>query len=144
MQNWNVYKGPRKTCNFFSFWAKLIGQLILDGNGQGIARDIKKNNFHFQNATKKYNKVGTIYKIGTFQLFKLTKNGNKVKKSYENGNNFFNIPSHPLPITVRNSLTIQFFQKIHDSVYFQTKTKMQNWREGSFQLFKLSELCYHF
>ena len=39
-------------------------------NGQVIARDIKKN--HSPNATKNGNKVGTIYKVGTFQLFKLS------------------------------------------------------------------------
>ena len=37
------------------FWEKLIGQLIPDRDGRGIARNIKKNYFHFQNSTKKGN-----------------------------------------------------------------------------------------
>ena len=37
-----------------------IGQWIPDRDGQGIARDIEKNYFHFQNAKKNGNKVGTI------------------------------------------------------------------------------------
>ena len=45
---------------------KLIGQWILDRNWRGIARNIKKNYLHFLNTTKKGNKVGTIYKVGTF------------------------------------------------------------------------------
>ena len=57
---------------------------------------------------------------------------------------FFDIPSNAPPIAVRNSLTNQFLQKnIGNSVYFQQQQKMQNWREESFQLFKLSKL-YHF
>ena len=42
-----------------------ISLFILDGDGRGIARDIKKNYFYFQNSTKNGNKVGTIYKVGT-------------------------------------------------------------------------------
>ena len=87
MQNWREEKGPGTLLfpsvlhNFFFCWKytelsiyleKLIGQWIPDRNGRGIARDIKKNNFQFQNATINGNKVGTIYKIGTFQLFKLS------------------------------------------------------------------------
>ena len=42
------------------FLVKLIGQWIPDRNGRGIARDIQKNYFHFQNLTKNGNKVWTI------------------------------------------------------------------------------------
>ena len=54
---------------FFFFWKyiealifleKVIGQRIPDRDGRGIARDIKKNDFHFQNLTKNGNKVWTI------------------------------------------------------------------------------------
>ena len=34
------------------FLVKLIGQCIRDGDGRGIARDLKKKYFHFQNSTK--------------------------------------------------------------------------------------------
>ena len=55
------------------------------------------------------------------------------------------IPSNPPPIVVQNSLANQFFQKKNDdSVYFQQqKNAKLKIREGSFQLFKLSKLCYH-
>ena len=51
--------------NHHFFLKKLIGQWIPDCDGQGIIRDIKKKYFHFQNATKNGNKVGTIYKVWT-------------------------------------------------------------------------------
>ena len=68
---------------------KLIGQWIPDRDGRGVARDIKKNYFHFQNATKNGNKVGTIYKVGILQLFKLSNLCYHFLLSFENGNNFF-------------------------------------------------------
>ena len=48
---------------------KVIGQQIPDRDGQRIARDIKKNYFHFQNLTKNGNKVWTIYKAEMTLLF---------------------------------------------------------------------------
>ena len=71
------------------FLEKLIGQWIPDRNGRGIRRDIKKKYFHFQNATKNGNKVGTIYKVGKFQLFKLSKLCYHFLSSFENENIFF-------------------------------------------------------
>ena len=51
---------PILTCHFFLyilkpqfFLVKLIGQYIPVGEGRGIARDVLKNYFHFQNSTKK-------------------------------------------------------------------------------------------
>ena len=44
---------------------KLIGQGNPDDEGRGIAMNIKRNYFHFQNSTKNVNKVVTIYKAGT-------------------------------------------------------------------------------
>ena len=72
MQNWNVEKGPEKTCHLFfveniqknQMLVKLIGQCIPDGNGRGIARDTKKNMFIFKTWQKNGNKVGTVYKVG--------------------------------------------------------------------------------
>ena len=66
-----VFPGPFSSlqfCIFFflkiyrivNFLEKFIGQWIPDRDGRGIARDIKKNYFHFQYATKNGNKVGTI------------------------------------------------------------------------------------
>ena len=49
----------------FIFLVKLIGQWIPDGKGRGIARDVWKKYFPFQNSTKNGNKVATIYKAGT-------------------------------------------------------------------------------
>ena len=51
------------------FFEKLIGQWIPDRNWRGIARDIKKNYFHFQNLTKNGNKVWTIKKAEMTLLF---------------------------------------------------------------------------
>ena len=42
---------------FNFFLEKIIGQLIPDRDGRGIARDIKKKYFHFQNLTKNGNKA---------------------------------------------------------------------------------------
>ena len=49
-----------KIYRIVNFCEKIIGQWIPDRDGRGIARDIKKNNFHIQNATKNGNKVWTI------------------------------------------------------------------------------------
>ena len=58
---------------------------------------------------------------------------------------FFDIPSYPPPIAVQNSLTNQFFQKKLTILYiFNKKRAKLKRREGSFQLCKLSKLCYHF
>ena len=83
VQNWRKEKCPG-TLLFSSvlhfFWLKiyrivnLFGKIDLSLNSgpqwAGIARNIKKNYFHFQNATKNGNKVVTIYKVGTFPFFK--------------------------------------------------------------------------
>ena len=87
-------------CTFFCeniqnphfFLEKLLGQWIPDRDGRGIARDIKKKYFHFWNATKNSNKVGTIYKVGTFKLFKLSKLCFHSLSSFEYVNNFFGYP----------------------------------------------------
>ena len=57
---------------------------------------------------------------------------------------FFYIPSNPPPIAVRNSLTNQFFQINWQFCIFKKKNAKLKRREGSFQLFKLSKLYYHF
>ena len=59
---------------------------------------------------------------------------------------FFDIPSNPPPIAVRNSLTNQFFQKNLQFCIFSTNKKNAKLkrRDGSFQLLKLSKLCNHF
>ena len=112
------------------FLVKLIVQWIFDGNGRGIARDINKINFHFQNSTKNGNKVGTIYKVGTLLYI----------SAFQNCPNFvtifcrvlkmkiicFDIPSYPLLIAVRNSLTNQFYQKDwRFCIFSNTKKKWQ-------------------
>ena len=60
-------------------------------------------------------KLGQFSKLGsfsTFQLFKLSKLCYHFLLSFENENTFFfYIPSYPPPITVRNSLINQFWQK---------------------------------
>ena len=57
---------------FFVFWKyietsifleKLIGQWIPNRDGRGIARDIKKNYFHYQNLTKIVIKFGQFKKL---------------------------------------------------------------------------------
>ena len=47
------------------FLVQLIGQLISDSEGQGIAWDIKKKYFPFLNSTKNGTKVATIYNAVT-------------------------------------------------------------------------------
>ena len=84
------------------FLEKMIGQWIPDCDGLGMARNIKKS---FSNTTKNGNKVGTIYKVGKFQIFKLSKLCYHFLSSFENRHIFFDIPSNPPPIAVRNSLT---------------------------------------
>ena len=139
IHNWREEKGPG-TLLFSSlvveniqsrqfFLEKLIGKWILYRDGRGIARDVKKNYFHFQNATKNGNKVGTIDKLGTFQLFKLSKLCYHFLSSFKNENYFFYIPRNPLPIAVRNSLTNQFFQtKLRFSIFSTKKGKTEEKR----------------
>ena len=57
------------------------------------------------------------------QLCKLSQLCYYFLSSFKNDNNFFYIPSYPLPIAVWNSLTIQFYQKNYISVYFQKEKK---------------------
>ena len=73
--------------------------------------------------------------FSTFQLFKLSKLCYHFLSSFENGYNFFDIPSNPPPIAVRNSMTILYINK-------QKNAKLKR-REGSFQLLELFKLCYH-
>ena len=60
--------------------------------GGGLLGIWKNKYFNFQNATKNVNKVGTIYNVGTFQLFKLSKLCYHFLSGFENGNNFFWYP----------------------------------------------------
>ena len=51
----------------------------------------------------------------------------------------------PRPSRSRIHWPINFSKKIDDSIYFQQqKSAKLKRREGSFQLFELSKLCYHF
>ena len=68
--------------------------------------------------------MGTIYKVWKFQFLKLSQLCSHFLSSFVNRNDFFYIPSNPLPIAVRNSLTNQFFQ--------------QNWR---FCIFSTTKKC---
>ena len=62
------------------FLEKLIGKWIPDRDGRGIARDIKRNYFHFQNLTKNGNKVWTTSNaemtllISSFAFFVVVEN----------------------------------------------------------------------
>ena len=121
VQNWNVEKGPGKNLSLFLylwkytemsiFLIKFIGQWIPDGEGQGIANDIKKKYFIFKTRQNRVTKFGQL------------KSWNVEKgPSFVNFPNFvtifvkfwklffFDNPSHPPPIAVRNSLTNQFYQ----------------------------------
>ena len=101
------------------FLVKLIGKGIPDGKGRGIARDIKKSYFHFQNSKKNVNKVVKIYKailiVPTLLPFLV---------EFWKWKYIFNIPSYPLPFAVRNSLTNYFTKKNYVSGYL----KKQKWQ----------------
>ena len=85
------------------------------------------------------------WREGSFQLFKLSKLCYHFLSSFENGNIFFDISSNPLPIAVQNLLTNNFFQKKMTILFiFNKKNAKLKRRDGSFQLFKLSKLCYYF
>ena len=160
MQNWREEKGPGTLLfssvlhNFF-FWKftessifleKIIGQWIPDRNGQGIARDIKKNYFHFQNATKMVTKLRQFTNLGHFSFLNCPNFVPIFCQVVKMKTIFFDIPSYPPPIAVRNSLTNQFFQKKLTILYIFNKKKNYaklKRTEGSFQLFKLSKLWYH-
>ena len=126
---------------------KFIMQWILDGNGRGIARDLKKNIFIFM--TKNGNtvwtilkaemyKVGTIYKVGTYQLFKLSKLCYHLLSRFENENIFFFI-SLAIPRPSRSGIhwPINFSKKNWWFCIFSNKksAKLKR-RERSFQLCK--------
>ena len=53
------------------FLVKLISQWIPNGNGRGIARDIKKNIFNFKTRQKMVTKLGQFKKLGSFSKFQL-------------------------------------------------------------------------
>ena len=108
------------------FLVKLIGQWIPNGDGQGIARDIKKIVFIFKTRQKMVTKWGQFTKAGpfsTFQLFKLSKLCYYFCWVLKMKIIFLYIPSCPPPIAVRNSLTNQFCQKYWPFCIFSTTTK---------------------
>ena len=83
-------------------------------NGMGEMTPIGKKKKAFKKGQKMVTKLGQFTKLGpfsTFQIFKLSKLCHHFLSYFENENNFFDIPSNPPPIAVRNSLTNKFFQK---------------------------------
>ena len=106
------------------FLEKMIGQWIPDRDERGIARDIKKNYFYFWNATKNGNKVGTIYKVGTFQLLNCPNLVSIFCQVLKMETIFLDIPSNPPPIAVRNSLTNLFFPKRFTFLYIFNNKKV--------------------
>ena len=106
-KNWNVEKGPGKTCHFFFFsffkyaetsfflLIKFIGQWIPDGDRQEIARDIKKNISIFKTQHKMVTKFGQFKKPKCregSQLCKLSQRYYHFLSSFEKDNNFFWYP----------------------------------------------------
>ena len=134
-----VFPGPSLHLSFALFcccWkytetsiilVKLIGQWIPDGNGRGIARDIKKNCLYCQNLSK------MVTKFGQFKKLKCRE-----------GSNFVNCPNivtifcwvlkmkiiflislaiiRPSPSEIH--WPINFTNKIDASVYFQKKLQV--------------------
>ena len=111
--------------NIYIFLIKLIVQWTFDGDGQGIARDIKKSIFIFKTQQKMVTKFGQYKKLKCrvgYQLCKWSQFCFHFLLSFEN-DFFFNIPSNPPPIAVRNSLTNQFYQKNLCFCIFSKKKK---------------------
>ena len=91
-------------------------------------------------------KLGQFTKLGHFSFFNCPNFVTIFCRVLKIKIFLFDIPSYPPPIAVRNSLTDKFFQKNWRFCIFSTKKKNAKLkrREGSFQLCKLSQLCYHF
>ena len=110
---------------------KLIGQWISDRDGRGIARDIKKKYFHFQNLTKIVTKFGQFKKLkcrGGSHLCKLSQLCYHFLVAFWKWKYFFyDIPSNPLPIAVRNSLTNQFYRKTFLYIFKKKKITSFSW-----------------
>ena len=133
-----------QNCQFC--WKNWLVNEFQTTMGGGIARDIKKK---IISIFKTWQKMVT--KFGQFKKLKCSNFVNcpnfvtifccvlKMKII------FFYIPSYSPPIAVRNSLTNNFFQNNWRFCIFSKKknAKLKR-REGSFQLLKLSKLCYHF
>ena len=94
--------------------------------GGGIARDIQKNYFYFQNSTKNVNKVGTINKVVThlyISAFWIVQTLLPFLSSFKKENIFFLYPSYPLPSPFGIHWPINIAQKVDVFVYFQKKRK---------------------
>ena len=108
------------------FWVKLIGQWIPDGDGRGLARDIKKNIFIFKTRQKMVTKLGQFTKLGpfsTFQLFKLSKLCYHFCCQVLKIEIFFLISlAIPRPLWSGIHWPINFSKKSDVSVYFQQKS----------------------
>ena len=102
------------------FLVKLIGQWIPDGEGRGIAWDIKKNIFIFKTLQKMVQKLVSWY--GTKDNLQSRDSSPHLSLfNYPNCVTIFcrilkrfillNFPSYAPHFAVRNSLTNQFYQK---------------------------------
>ena len=110
-----------------TFLVKFIGQWISNGDGRGIARDIKKNIFIIKSWQKIVTKLGPFF---TFQLFKLSKLCHHFLSNFENENNYFLISlTMPCPLPSGIHWPINFTKK-KMFLYIFKQQKVQNW-EGS-------------
>ena len=97
---------------------------VLGGGLLGIS---KKIIFIFKTRQKMVTKFGRFKKLKCREgsrLCKLSKLCYHFLSSVENENNFFDIPSNPPPIAVRNALTNQFYQQKLCFCIFSTTKKV--------------------
>ena len=88
---WHIFCCCWKYTETLFFLVKLIGQWTPDGDGRGIARDIKKNIFIFKTRQQMV-KFGQFKKLNFREgshLCKLSQLGYLFLESFENENNFF-------------------------------------------------------
>ena len=109
---------------------KLICQCIPDRDGRGMARMSKKNIFTSKKRQKMVTKLGQFTKMGHLGFLNCPNFVTIFCQVLKMEIIFFDIPSYPPPIAVRNSLTNHFFQKNWRFCIFSKQKKiMQNWRE---------------
>ena len=99
------------------FWEKLIGQWIPHRNGRGIASNISI----FKTWQEMVTKFGKLKKLKCPNFVNCPNFVTIFCRILKMKIIFFDIPSNPPPIAVRNSLTNQFYQRYWRFCIFSTK-----------------------
>ena len=107
------------------FLEKFIGQWIPDRDGRGIASDIKKIISLFKTWQKMVTKLGQLKQLKCPNFVNCPNFVTNFCQVLKMKIFFFDIPSNPPPIPVRNSLTKSIFSKKLMFLYIFKKIKIR-------------------